>query len=269
MMPGRSANTRILDSLVSRSHSVRLAGRKVHPYFIASDAAAVGALAVSYSVIARFPGIAFSHFLLLFAVMTAYYRLALALKARWLGMPSRSFLQDTTVILLPMYVLLAYLSGFPMTLALDVVGVLLPAYVALVRVGCFLGGCCYGVPSPLGVLYPEHIFEPIDGCRRYHPGSDPRGRVLPVQLAESAGALALCGLLLAYLHRFSAPPGTVLPLFLLGYSTLRFLLDFWRIESARPRWGPLSEAQLLCLCTAVGSGIWLLRAAATHAAAGA
>lgn len=183
-----------------------------HPYFIASDLAALAALTVALTVLGQFPGIAGTQFALVFVGMFVYYRGALAMKARWLAMPSRSFLQDTLFILLPMYGLVVWTLHYPRALAFDVVGVLLPAYIAVVRIGCFLGGCCYGVPSRYGVLYPREIFTPVDGCRRFRPGPVPNGRVLPVQLVESAGAALLFVFLFAWLTRQPTPPGTALPL---------------------------------------------------------
>jgi phosphatidylglycerol:prolipoprotein diacylglycerol transferase len=247
----------ILDVVVARAHTVTIRGRKVHPYFIASDLAALAALIVALTVLGEFPGIAGTQFALVFVGMFVYYRGALAMKARWLAMPSRSFLQDTLFILLPMYGLVVWTLHYPRALAFDVVGVLLPAYIAVVRIGCFLGGCCYGVPSRYGVLYPREIFTPVDGCRRFRPGPVPNGRVLPVQLVESAGAALLFVFLFAWLTRQPTPPGTALPRFLLGYCSFRVVLDFWRTSSARPHIGRWTEAQILCVVTSSFCVIWL------------
>lgn len=257
MHVGQTNDERVLDVLVSRAHTISVGGRKVHPYFIASDLAAVIALIVSLAVLRRFPGIAAKQFTLVFVGMIAYYRAALAVKARWFAMPSRSFLQDSLFVLFPVYALVVWTLHYPLPLAFDVVGVLLPVYLAVVRIGCFLGGCCYGAPSRLGVMYPREIFTPVDGCRRFRPGAMPDGRVLPVQLMESAGALLLFIALFTWLMQQPSPPGTILPLFLLGYSSFRFVLDFWRPMSARPRMGSWSEAQVVCVLTSMVSAMWL------------
>ena len=137
--------------VVVRAHTISVYGRKMHPYFIASDLAAVIALIVSLAVLGRFHGIAARQFTLVFVGMIACYRLALEVEARWLGMPFRSFLKDS--------------------------------------------------PSPAASAFP---------------------------------------------------------FFLLGYSALRFVLDFWRPTSARPRIGVWSEAQVECVDAAVLSAIWLM-----------
>ena len=141
----------LLDLVVVRAHTISVYGRKVHAYFIASNLAAVIALIVSLAVLGRFPGIAAWQFTLVFVGMLACYRVAREVKGRWLGMPSRSFLQDS-----------------------------------------------------------------------------------------------------------SSPAANALPFFLLGYSALRFVLDFWRPSSARPRIGVWSEAQVVCVGAGVLSAAWLM-----------
>lgn len=257
MHVGRTHAETVLDTVVSRAHTISVGGRKVHPYFIASDLAALAALIVSVAVLRRFPWIAAMQFSLVFVGMIAYYRAALAAKARWFAMPSRSFLQDSIFILFPVYALVVWTLHYPLALAFDVVGVLLPLYLAVIRIGCFLGGCCYGAPSRFGVMYPREIFVPVDGCRRFRPGAMPAERVLPVQLLESLAALLIFVALFAWLMKRPTPPGTVLPLFLFGYSLFRFVLDFWRPMSARPRIGAWSEAQVVCVATSVVCAIWL------------
>lgn len=121
---------------------------------------------------------------------------------------------------------------------------------ALGRVGCFLVGCCHGSPHRWGVRYrAEHAAAGF-----------PRGLVgvplVPAQLLEAAGALALvgAGVALVLLRR---PPGEALTLFLVGHAVVRFGVERLRGDAGRRwRWG-LSEAQW-----------WSLALSATCAAAG-
>ena len=85
----------VFDVIVVRAHTISVYVRKVHLYFIASDLAAVIALVVSLAVLGRFPGIADTRFTFVFVEMITFYQLALKVKARWLGMPSLSFLQNS------------------------------------------------------------------------------------------------------------------------------------------------------------------------------
>jgi phosphatidylglycerol:prolipoprotein diacylglycerol transferase len=84
---------------------------------------------------------------------------------------------------------------------------------AVGRIGCFIGGCCYGVGCDLGVSYP--------------PGSYPysiigSAKVFPVQLVEAGCLFILFGLLLCIAFRFR---GAV---YLLGVGIIRFILEFFR-----------------------------------------
>ena len=116
---------------------------------------------------------------------------------------------------------------------------------ALGRIGCFLNGCCYGVPgtAPWCVVLPA-----VDGTPRQ-----------PVQLYEAAFNLALY-VFLTLTYRKRRPSGTVLALYLLTYPMGRFLLEFLRGDERLHGLG-LTHAQIisvmafvvgLCLWTRVG-----------------
>ena len=63
---------------------------------------------------------------------------------------------------------------------------------AIGRIGCFLGGCCYGVPCAWGVAYPEGSL-PYSVC-----GNAP---LFPVQLVEAGSLFLLFGVCLAVSFR--------------------------------------------------------------------
>lgn len=115
------------------------------------------------------------------------------------------------------------------------------------RIGCFLGGCCYGFPCNFGVSYP--------------PGSYPYSmigpvKVFPVQLVESGCLFALFGLLLCVPFRFR---GAV---YLLGVGTIRFVLEFFRGDVRGTMFGiaALSPQQILSIAFFV-AGILLWKQA--------
>ncbi len=97
---------------------------------------------------------------------------------------------------------------------------------ALVRVGCFMAGCCYGkiCSLPGGVVFPN-----VDQFVRY-----------PTQLYSSLINLILFIFLLWYLPRrkFS---GQVFLLYLILYSVYRFLIEFLRANLVMI--GPFSTSQ--------------------------
>jgi phosphatidylglycerol---prolipoprotein diacylglyceryl transferase len=115
-------------------------------------------------------------------------------------------------------------------------------------IGCFLGGCCYGRPCGNGVLYPPVLFvSSNNGCRRFAPGPEPGRRVFPIQLVEAVAQLALFVSLACLVWDDQQSDRYILLLYLALYAVVRFGLDCHRRTSARPRYGRLSEAQLVCV----------------------
>ena len=114
----------------------------------------------------------------------------------------------------------------------------LPLFHAFGRVGCFLAGCCYGIPAPLpwlGVVFPAGAVEA--------PGGVP---LLPVQLYEAVGCFLLF-LLLDRLAQRGWPGDRLLALYLALYAAARFGLEFLRGDAARGFLGPLSTSQVFSL----------------------
>jgi phosphatidylglycerol:prolipoprotein diacylglycerol transferase len=189
------------------------------------------------------------------------YKLVRALKAAFGKISARSFLQDCLLIIIPFFLVVSWLFKQPIDLMLAFLGTLMPLYGGLARVGCFLGGCCYGKHSPVGVLYPDYLFETTKGgCRKYTPSQNPNGRVFPIQLVEAAAQgslfITLCVLIWIHPHLIKC----TFCLYLTLYAAARFILDFFRLASARPRHGPFSEAQCVCIIV-FGFGFSFLLAA--------
>lgn len=117
--------------------------------------------------------------------------------------------------------------------------VAMPAAHAIGRIGCFLGGCCFGVPTPLpwGVRYTHALAL---------QGGAPAGvAVHPVPLYEGALELANFALLL-HLHRRGERLERLAATWLGCYGAQRFLLEFLRGD-ARGHWAGLSTSQWLAL----------------------
>lgn len=133
-------------------------------------------------------------------------------------------------------------------LPLDMMGAILtpsiPLFMVFGRMGCFLGGCCYGVPAPWGVVFPEGSLAPA-GVPMF-----------PSQLAEAAGQLLLF-IALALFARRDTRKWLVFPLYLGGYAVLRFILEFWRGDPERGVW-ILSVAQWtsIALLAAAALIVW-------------
>lgn len=104
------------------------------------------------------------------------------------------------------------------------------------RIGCFLGGCCYGVhtDSWLGVTFPG-MSEPV----------------YPTQLFEAIFLLALSVVLflLAYKKQFKY----TMPIYLLSYGIWRFLIEFIRGDDRGAYFLKLSPAQWFSIVAILGS----------------
>jgi phosphatidylglycerol:prolipoprotein diacylglycerol transferase len=239
-----------LDNLVRRVHGRQIFGLSMQPYFICVDMGIVASFGVMLAFSVYCPEVSFFKAILVFGAVYALYELVfLKVKLLLMRTRSRSYLQDTLLFLIPGFILGYSIAGVPLRPALDMLGLIFPAILTFVRIGCFLGGCCFGKPSPVGVRYPSSMFkhDHDGGCRAFTPGADPKERVLPIQLAEAFFHLNALSILSARLS-VKKPCGDTLLLYFWSYSVCRFVLDFGRTASVRPRRGPLSEAQVVCLC---------------------
>ena len=132
----------------------------------------------------------------------------------------------------------------------------LPLGHALGRVGCFINGCCYGLPTtlPWAVRFPDtHESHGVP--------------VHPTQLYEAAYNLLLFGVLLAFYLRRRPPAGRVFALYLLLYPPFRLLVEFIR-EEPRNGFG-LTAAQMTSLpLLLAGLALWWFLGRRTRAAHG-
>ena len=108
---------------------------------------------------------------------------------------------------------------------------------AIGRLGCFAAGCCWGreCDLPWGVHFRSDFAAPVPLDKALHP----------VQLYESAADL----LIFAFLYRRAQqrhPAGQVIALYLVLYSTARFIIEFFR-EHEQALVGPFSLTQWLAL----------------------
>ncbi len=137
---------------------------------------------------------------------------------------------------------------FPMLKAADMAGMVIPLGLFWGRLGCFLGGCCFGTVTDhtLGVRFPE-----------WSPASEAQFRagqldapwleslpVHPAQLYEAVGCLAIGAAMMFWLHPRKRFDGEVFVVFLALYAVLRFLLEFVRADDRGGLLG-LSTSQLI------------------------
>lgn len=91
------------------------------------------------------------------------------------------------------------------------------------RIGCYMAGCCYGIPyHGIGaVIFPEGS---------YAPGGV---RLFPVQLFETIGLAFLFIIILLLQIRFRIY--YTVEIYLICYSIMRFILEFFRNDAIRGR----------------------------------
>lgn len=114
------------------------------------------------------------------------------------------------------------------------------------RLGCFAAGCCWGTECdlPWGVRFRSNAASPVPLDKTLHP----------VQLYESAADLLIFAILYRHFNR-AHRPGSVIGLYLVLYSSARFVIEFFRVHE-QPLAGPFSLTQWIALALlALGAAI--------------
>ena len=115
---------------------------------------------------------------------------------------------------------------------LDIYAVLVPLFHGFGRIGCFFGGCCYGVESPFGFTVHDNLINPaINGVNRF-----------PIQLVESACCFILFFILLQLFRRHKME-SRLIYCYLLTYPVIRFITEFFRGDVNRGIFFGLSTSQ--------------------------
>jgi phosphatidylglycerol:prolipoprotein diacylglycerol transferase len=110
---------------------------------------------------------------------------------------------------------------------------------AVGRIGCLLGGCCYGMPlehgHPLAVVYPPQSL-----------GAPPGIPLLAVPVIESVGLLAVSAIT-ALVYIITKRNGTGVGVYLILYSVLRFGIEFFRGDMVRGTYGWFTTSQIISI----------------------
>lgn len=98
------------------------------------------------------------------------------------------------------------------------------------RLGCFFGGCCYGVET--------------DSSFSFVFANDPLGvNRVPVQLYESLFCFFILFPIMLWFTNKKRRSGLTLGLYIMVYSIWRFIIEFWRGDTVRGSFGVLSTSQ--------------------------
>ena len=132
-------------------------------------------------------------------------------------------------------------KGYRMNLYSDIIAMFMPLFHGFGRIGCFFGGCCFGIPSRFGILYHSPHIPESEVVTRF-----------PVQLLESGLLFLLFAGIYLILYRPNGRlqqkvRGHLLEIYLATYAVIRFLDEFLRGDRIRGIWGPLSTSQWISL----------------------
>ncbi|MCQ4021408.1 MULTISPECIES: prolipoprotein diacylglyceryl transferase [unclassified Ruminococcus] len=117
----------------------------------------------------------------------------------------------------------------------DIMAAGVPLFHTFGRIGCFLGGCCYGIESSFGFTFHNSLIESANGVNRF-----------PVQLFEAGFNLILFFVMWALLNK-GILKNKLFFLYLAVYSAGRFVLEFFRGDSYRGFLFGLSTSQIIAL----------------------
>ena len=122
---------------------------------------------------------------------------------------------------------------------------IIPLFHMFGRIGCFLGGCCYGIENEqFGIAYTNS------------PSGANGVPYLPVQLYEAFGELVIFIVLCFHqrkVKKYYQPVG----IYLTFYGVMRFTLEFLRGDEVRGIFGMFSTSQWISLVT-IPLGIYCL-----------
>ncbi len=133
---------------------------------------------------------------------------------------------------------------YPSDLMTDIAAPAIALFHGFGRIGCFLGGCCYGIEVPWGITFTHSLNEQANGVPR-----------MPVQLFES-GFEFLLFLVLWQLLRHDKLKGRLLMLYLVLYGIFRFIIEYFRGDDYRGFIFGLSTSQFISIFVVIGAGAY-------------
>ena len=115
------------------------------------------------------------------------------------------------------------------------------------RIGCYLSGCCYGIPynGPFNIEYHNIPYTLCDV------------NLFPIQLVEAISLFLLAIIFFSIILKYRGSIKLILYYFI-SYSILRFFIEFYRYDSARGGIWILSTSQWISLIILIISIIILI-----------
>jgi len=117
----------------------------------------------------------------------------------------------------------------------DIIAVNAPLFHFFGRIGCFLGGCCFGIPCEHGFKYTINPIAEANGVTRF-----------PVQLLEALFNLCLF-FFLNHLLKKEKYKNKLIYVYLSLYAAGRFLIEYLRGDTYRGFWFVFSTSQIISI----------------------
>ena len=117
----------------------------------------------------------------------------------------------------------------------DSVALFAPIFHGFARIGCFLGGCCYGIESKIGFTASGNAITNIGEARRF-----------PIQLLEAALNFIIA-IIIFYLSKKQKLKGQAFYFYLSLYAGVRFFDEFLRGDEIRGFIFGLSTSQFISI----------------------
>ena len=122
-----------------------------------------------------------------------------------------------------------------MILYMDSAALFAPTFHGFARIGCFLGGCCYGIESKIGFAALGNTITSIGEARRF-----------PIQLLEAALNFIIA-IIIFFLLKNQKLKGQAFYFYLSLYAVIRFFDEFLRGDEIRGFIFGLSTSQFISI----------------------
>lgn len=122
----------------------------------------------------------------------------------------------------------------------------IPLFHVFGRLGCFLGGCCYGIEWKYGITYTNSLAAEANGVPR-----------LPIQLIESGFNLLLFAML-AFFFIKGIQKGRLMIIYLMTYAAARYVFECFRGDGIRGIWLGLSTSQWISLIIVLAVLVYMI-----------
>ncbi len=130
---------------------------------------------------------------------------------------------------------------------LDMLAFSTPLFHCFGRIGCFLGGCCYGIESKFGFTAHNNTLSPaVNDVSRF-----------PVQLVEAVLNLVIFAILITFFKKEKFKNELII-IYMLMYAPVRFGLEFLRGDEIRGIFFGISTSQWISMALFLFATVYLL-----------